>query len=333
MRDLIETALLSGGRFDADALRRTAESRARFRLPPGVYQTVLHAVVRDLWSRADDIASRLGAPADAVWEVGSRILAVTSTVAELVSAAQRRLDVDEVRADERRRAALVRDLLLRGDSRTDPRPDLAIYGIRQDAPVSAFRARAMSDEARTGVESALRDVAERSGGVVGPLGDDLAGVVTGPLAIAIEGATVALGLRTLVSELPKSFRIASRVLDAADFFGVTGVVTLEDLGPLVAIADDELIGDHLVASYIEPVRQLGTFGDVILNTLDGFFDNGMKIETTARSMYVHPNTLRYRVERYERLVGADLSQTFDQFQVWWALKRARFQAAPRATNV
>jgi DNA-binding PucR family transcriptional regulator len=37
---------------------------------------------------------------------------------------------------------------------------------------------------------------------------------------------------------------------------------------------------------------------------------------------VHENTVRYRLDRFRRLTGADLSDTDVLVEVWWALQRA-----------
>ena len=41
-----------------------------------------------------------------------------------------------------------------------------------------------------------------------------------------------------------------------------------------------------------------------------FFDNNLNISETARQLYVHRNTLVYRLERIEKAIGLDI-RTFD----------------------
>jgi DNA-binding PucR family transcriptional regulator len=39
---------------------------------------------------------------------------------------------------------------------------------------------------------------------------------------------------------------------------------------------------------------------------------------------VHPNTLRYRLRRFEEMTNASLRRTEDLFETWWALERLAF---------
>ncbi len=46
----------------------------------------------------------------------------------------------------------------------------------------------------------------------------------------------------------------------------------------------------------------------------------MFLGRTAESLYLHVNTVRYRIERVEQLTGRDLSQLEDRVDVFLALK-------------
>ena len=47
-----------------------------------------------------------------------------------------------------------------------------------------------------------------------------------------------------------------------------------------------------------------------MSTINKFFDNNLNISETARQLYVHRNTLVYRLERIEKAIGLDI-RTFD----------------------
>ena len=47
-----------------------------------------------------------------------------------------------------------------------------------------------------------------------------------------------------------------------------------------------------------------------LSTINKFFENNLNISETARQLYVHRNTLVYRLERIEKAIGLDI-RTFD----------------------
>ena len=48
----------------------------------------------------------------------------------------------------------------------------------------------------------------------------------------------------------------------------------------------------------------------MLTTIKAFFDNGLNISETARQLYVHRNTLVYRLEKIEKAIGLDI-RSFD----------------------
>lgn len=52
-------------------------------------------------------------------------------------------------------------------------------------------------------------------------------------------------------------------------------------------------------------------GEEITTTIQKFFDNNLNISETARQLYVHRNTLVYRLERLEKTIGLDIRKFED----------------------
>lgn len=52
------------------------------------------------------------------------------------------------------------------------------------------------------------------------------------------------------------------------------------------------------------------FNDEMVNTIETFFDNSLNLSETARKLYIHRNTLVYRLEKVQRAIGLDL-RNFD----------------------
>ena len=48
-----------------------------------------------------------------------------------------------------------------------------------------------------------------------------------------------------------------------------------------------------------------------LSTVNKFFENNLNISETARQLYIHRNTLVYRLERFEKIVGLDVRRFED----------------------
>ena len=45
-----------------------------------------------------------------------------------------------------------------------------------------------------------------------------------------------------------------------------------------------------------------------------------RISAAADALLIHSNTLRYRLEKYTSITGADLTDTEAVIEVWWALE-------------
>lgn len=130
------------------------------------------------------------------------------------------------------------------------------------------------------------------------------------------------GPRRRLEDLGRSFRLASRLLLTADVFDLQGPTELTRVGLLAAVVGDADIGSELVKHYLEPVGA-GSAARTIIDTVERHLDTGMHIETTAEMLVVHPNTIRYRISRFEELADADLRSPVTAARVWWAIKHQR----------
>lgn len=48
------------------------------------------------------------------------------------------------------------------------------------------------------------------------------------------------------------------------------------------------------------------FDDETLTTINKFFDNNLNVSETSRQLFVHRNTLVYRIEKIQKSTGLDL---------------------------
>ena len=53
------------------------------------------------------------------------------------------------------------------------------------------------------------------------------------------------------------------------------------------------------------MRPLADAGPVLSETLDAYLDSGGAIEACSRKLFVHPNTVRYRLKRITDFTGRD----------------------------
>jgi DNA-binding PucR family transcriptional regulator len=76
-----------------------------------------------------------------------------------------------------------------------------------------------------------------------------------------------------------------------------------------------LTGDAsaIAALHTDVMRPLADAGPVLTDTLDAYLDCGGAIEACARQLFVHPNTVRYRLKRIAAFTGRDPTQPRDAY--------------------
>ncbi|GAA4678315.1 helix-turn-helix domain-containing protein [Gordonia humi] len=76
------------------------------------------------------------------------------------------------------------------------------------------------------------------------------------------------------------------------------------------------------------MTRLGGDNDTLLSTLEAYLDAGGSIESCAREMYIHPNTVRYRLKKVTDVTARDPSNPRDAYVLRVALtvgRLTRFQ--------
>ncbi|WP_375388954.1 PucR family transcriptional regulator [uncultured Amnibacterium sp.] len=91
----------------------------------------------------------------------------------------------------------------------------------------------------------------------------------------------------------------------------------DDLLPERALAGDPLARGTLVTRIHGPLKE--HHSPELLVTLWAYLDNGRSLEGTARELFVHPNTVRYRLKRITELLGWDPTSPRDAFVLHTAL--------------
>lgn len=76
----------------------------------------------------------------------------------------------------------------------------------------------------------------------------------------------------------------------------------DDLLPERALAGDPLARTTLITKIYKPLQNHSTD---LLTTLWSYLDTGRSLEATARELFVHPNTVRYRLKRISEVIGWD----------------------------
>ncbi|MGW1894693.1 PucR family transcriptional regulator [Streptomyces sp. NPDC002004] len=237
-------------------------------------------------------------------------------------------------AEERRVEAYVRMLLL------DPAAlSVAGYGTKAPACLTdrlPFRARAASGEiAAEEVTELLRPWLATDGEgrlLVTRVEGDVSGLLVSRPTSASRRLVVGLGSTTGPLGLAAEFTRATQALDTAVSFGLTGVRTCEELGLRTAVMTTPALGEQLVRQRLAPLREYGAEGAGVEDAVRAYLEHGMRLEAAARSLFVHPNTLRNRLRRFQELSGTNLRDPGDLAEVWWALAHRRVHAPPPGTH-
>jgi sugar diacid utilization regulator len=101
-------------------------------------------------------------------------------------------------------------------------------------------------------------------------------------------------------------------------------VASDDLLPERVLAGDGHARRHLVDEVFVPLRQADQAkGGTLIETLTAYFEHGQSLEATARALFVHPNTVRYRLRQAAELTGLSATHPREAFTLQLALVLGR----------
>ncbi|WP_369267492.1 PucR family transcriptional regulator, partial [Streptomyces harbinensis] len=97
-------------------------------------------------------------------------------------------------------------------------------------------------------------------------------------------------------------------------------VLADDLLPERAMAGDPVARTLLVEEIYRPLQQSGA---ALLETLSVYLEQASSLEGAARMLFVHPNTVRYRLRRVTDVTGWPPSDVRSAFTLRIALMLGR----------
>jgi hypothetical protein len=150
--------------------------------------------------------------------------------------------------------------------------------------------------------------------VVGPVVPDL-------LSAHVSAAEAVSGLRAAAG-WPTAY--------AGNGPGGARSLTSDDLLPERALDGDELARRRLVEEVFVPLHEAG---GGMLATVTALLDNGGSIEGAARALFVHPNTVRYRLRRVAELTGLSPQAAHQAFTLRVAMVLGRLSQARSGSAV
>ena len=125
-------------------------------------------------------------------------------------------------------------------------------------------------------------------------------------------AQVVIGIGTTVNnlkDLARSFKEAQAALEVGKVFDTEkSIVSYDNLGIARLIYQ---LPTTLCESFLREVFKRGSIENLdqeTLFTIQRFFENNLNVSETSRKLFVHRNTLVYRLEKIKKITGLDLRE-------------------------
>lgn len=222
--------------------------------------------------------------------------------------------------------ALVVDAVVRGDTGSDMLSRAATLNWDATAPATVIVGTPPDDE-RVGVVSAVHTIARKHGRAALAVvqGSRLVTIVSGPLQGSPGASDFVVDLVSKFSSDPVVIGPTTRTLGAAHFSAAEALVAIQAVNgwrsaprPVHAselLPERALLGDPTAINALSDsiVSQLAAAGGVLTDTLDAYLDCGGAVETCARQLFVHPNTVRYRLKKIAEVTGRDPTKPRDAY--------------------
>ena len=114
-----------------------------------------------------------------------------------------------------------------------------------------------------------------------------------------------------LKDLSRSYKEARMAMDVGRiFYAGKRVISYNELGIGRLIYQ---LPPSLCKMFIQEIfdkEEMAEFDQEILTTINSFFDNNLNVSETARQLFVHRNTLVYRIEKLQKSTGLDI-RTFE----------------------
>jgi len=114
---------------------------------------------------------------------------------------------------------------------------------------------------------------------------------------------------TNVKDLARSFKDAQIAIEVGKVFDTEkNIINYETLGIGRLIYQ---LPTTLCEMFLQEVFKRGSLESLdreTLQTIQAFFDNNLNVSETSRKLFVHRNTLVYRLEKIRKLTGLDLRE-------------------------
>ena len=235
--------------------------------------------------------------------------------------------------------ALVVDAVLRGETDETVLSRASTLGWRSTGGVVVVVGPAPESEATQAVESVRRTASGAGLDMLGAVQGDRLVVLLGGSGLSEAGAATAVVARfvdcfgdgPVVVGPPVEHLMDAAASTREAFSGFRAApawpeaprpVEASDLLPERALSGDGHARRALARDLYEP---LVAAGGGLLDTLVTFLDQGLQVEAAARALFVHANTVRYRLRRIHEVTGYSPTDPRDAYALRLALTLGRLR--------
>lgn len=311
------SALREAGELTASDLRTLedyGEARARQGISLSDMQTAWRLATRMVLAELTATGRSYRAPDRLLLDLTHRLLDIVDEASIAYGAAHHDVEIEMTRRDQNIRSEFTRGTLLGTLSPAEIRMQAQHFGLPLVAEYRALRGDASAAQI-------LRPHIRAGRCFLTTIDGDVAGFAD--KGIIVDSApAIGFGPPTDLGGLTRSFRLASRILTTARAFAMTGPLDIDTVGLLPAVISESDLGAEFTRRYLGPLGS-NDRAQTVIATIEQLIDNGMHIESTAEQLHAHPNTIRYRISRFEELTGANLRSPHTALRVWWAIKHLR----------
>lgn len=316
------TRALAGRRGPTEAelafVEELAVTRASQGIPIEVVLGAIHVAERAIWARARELSGEAGLAPELLLDARELYDDWAGEVRSRLIKAHRetRAAADGARRD--RRAELLRRMLEGGSAATlaaaeagfAPAAGLWLLLTRMDADGAEARLRRLEGEFRDAGAPLLR----------GQVEDALVAVFSHrptPRGGGADPAVVAVAGPVGPEEISAAYRLALAVVPAAEATGRQGAVHVADVASVVALLGRPDLAWTLSARHERARQSLGAGAEQVAEAVLAWVEHDRDTTAAAGALFVHPNTVRNRLQRFVALTDIDPAQSFGALDAWW----------------
>ncbi|MFG2595738.1 PucR family transcriptional regulator [Streptomyces sp. NPDC048462] len=307
-----------------EMLRGYAVERAAQGVPLDVLTIGYQLGSREMLALLDEVAAEVGLPPDLLLAVHDSTWEFSNEASAIFARVQHDLALERAHFDAERRSAFANGVLGGTSPAERINRDAHLFGLAPQAHHVALAVQATSpgeaDAVRRAIASALSVPADRL--LLAQVGPVL-GFIAPRAPESMAGHLVAAGPPLPLEELNTGFDEAVLALSTAQRFAMSGLVRLSDLGPRPLVLSDPHTAEGLCVRHLTALDVAGRSSSEIEQTVREYLECDQDVREVAARLAVHPNTVRYRVNRFQELTGLNLRRTEDLVTSWWLLNRRR----------